>query len=152
MQVIKRKIKKTTSTRKGRFILLGIILFILACVTGGFIYWQTHKKQIIRQKLESAIREESGGLYSIRYDSLDIDELTGNLSVKNISLVYDSLRYRDLLQQEKTPSTLLNIRIPELHITGVQTPRALLDKEIIGKKLEIRSPSIEIIYTMQGKD
>jgi hypothetical protein len=152
MRAIKRKIKKTASSRKGRFILLGIALFILAAIAGGFIYWQTHKKQIIRNKLESAIRRESEGLYAIHYDSLELDELTGYISVKNISLSYDSLKYRTLLQQEKAPSILLNIHIPELIVSGVQTQRALLDREITGKKLEIKSPSIEIIYTMQGKD
>lgn len=50
------------------------------------------------------------------------------------------------------PPILLNIRIPEIIITGVKTPRALIDKEIVGTKLEIKNPSIEIIYTMAGKD
>jgi hypothetical protein len=152
MRVIHRKIKKATSTRKGRIIVLSILLLILAGITGGIIYWQTHKKQIIRNKLESAIREKSGGLYRIRYDALEMDEITGNLAIRNISLTYDSLRYDSLRQLGKTPPILFNTRIPEISITGVQTPRALVDKEIKGKKLEIKSPAIEIIYTMQGKD
>lgn len=152
MRVIHRNLKKATATRRGRIIVLSILLLILAGIAGGIIYWQTHKKQIIRNKLESAIREKSGGLYRIHYDALELDEITGNLAIRNISLTYDSLKYDSLRQLEKTPPILLNIRIPEISITGVQTPRALIDKEIKGKKLEIRNPVIEIIYTMQGKD
>lgn len=152
MQAIQRKFKKATSTPKGKIIFLSILLVIVAGVAGGLFWWQTHKKRIIREKLESAIHEKSEGLYNVKYDALDLDEVSGYLSIKNISLSYDSLRYRTLQDQGKAPSILLNIHIPEITITGVQTPRALLDKEIKGDKLELRNPTIEIIYTMHGKD
>jgi hypothetical protein len=152
MQAIQRKFKKATSTRRGKIIALSILFVIVAGVAGGLFWWQTHKKQLIREKLESAIHEKSEGLYNVKYDALDLDEVSGYLSIKNVSLSYDSLKYRTLLDQDRAPSILLNIHIPEITITGVQTPRALLEKEIKGDKLELRNPTIEIIYTMHGKD
>jgi hypothetical protein len=152
MQVIKQKFKKATSTSKGKIIISAILLILVLTVAGGLLYWQTHKKKIIRDKLESAIHAKSGGLYAISYETMDLDEISGNLSVVNLTLAYDSLKYASLLQQEKAPSILLKIHIPQISVTGVKTPRALIDKKIDGKKLEIRNPSIEIIYTRQGKD
>lgn len=116
------------------------------------VYWQTHKKRIIREKLESAIEKKSGGFYTIKYDNLELDEVTGYLSITNLNLVYDSLKYEGLRQLNMAPSTLLKLTVPEITIEGVKTPKALLSNEIDGRKLLIKNPSIEIIYTMQGKD
>ncbi len=56
------------------------------------------------------------------------------------------------LKKNDAPSSLLKITIPSFSVTGVKTPRALLEKEIVGKKLLIEGPVIEINYTNAGKD
>jgi hypothetical protein len=152
MQAIKRKFKKATATSRGKIIFSSILLILILGITGGMVYWQTHKKQIIREKLESAIEEKSGGLYQIKYETLDLDEITGYLSMTNLTLDYDSLKFDSMKQLDIIPPTLLKLHIPEISIQGVKTPRALIDKEIVGRKLEIKNPTIEIIYTMRGKD
>ncbi len=152
MQAIKSKLKKATATPKGRIIVLSILILFIATITGGILYWNTYKKGIIRNKLESAIREKSRGLYTIKYDKLDMNEIAGSLSVFNMNLSYDSIRYTDLEQMGKAPSILVSIYIPEINVSGVMTPRALIDNEIVGRKLEIKNPVISIIYTNAGKD
>jgi hypothetical protein len=81
-----------------------------------------------------------------------MDEIAGYLSVSNMNLTYDSTRYMDLLRQGKEPSILLDIYIPKISVSGVQTPRALINNEIVGRKLEIINPVINIIYTNSGRD
>ncbi|MEO8406362.1 MAG: hypothetical protein ABI480_17260 [Chitinophagaceae bacterium] len=152
MQIVKRKIKQATATRKGKIIFFSLLALIMFAIAGGLLYWQTHKKQIIREQLESAIHGKSDGLYSIRYDSLDLDEASGYLSVKQLHLAYDSNKYLTLRDQDKTPAILLKIYVPEITVTGVKTPKALIDKEIEGTKLELKNPEIEIMYTGEGKD
>jgi len=152
MQIIKTKFKKITATHRGRNIALGILLFLVAAVTAGLWYWNTHKKRIIKNKLESAIKEKSNGLYKIAYDSLDMDEINGYLSISNMNLFYDSARYLYLKNSGHEPSVLLNIQIPRISISGVKTPRALIEDEIVGRKLEIKNPLIHIMYTHSGKD
>jgi hypothetical protein len=152
MGIIRRKIHKATRTSKGKVIFSTILLLIVLGITGGIVYWQTHKKQIIRKKLEGAINDKSRGFYSIKYESLELNEITGYLSLTDVELMYDSSKIEGLRNIGITPPTLLNIRIPEISITGVETPKAIIDKQIDGQKLLIRNPVIEIIYTMQGKD
>lgn len=152
MQAIRRRYKKATSTRKGRIILGVVLLLIMAAVAGGVIYWTLNKKQIIRDKLESAIREKSKGLYVITYDSLKLDEVAGDLSVTNFRMAFDSSRYLALASNDQAPPSVLRINIPEIRVTGVKTPRALIENEIVGRMLLIRNPEIEIIYTNSGKD
>lgn len=152
MRSVKTKFKKATSTPKGRIIVLSILLLIVATVAGGIWYWNTHKKAIIRNELEKAINRKSKGLYKIRYENLQLDEVAGSLTITNMSLSYDSIRFNDLMKRGMAPPVLLHISIPEINVTGVKTPRALIDKEIVGRKLEIKNPIIDITYTYSGKD
>jgi hypothetical protein len=152
MQTIKKKFKKATSTPIGKIIALSILLVIIAAIAGGIMYWKVYRKQIIRHELENAISQKSEGLYAIKYENLKLDEVAGNLSVTHMKLTYDSAKYISLVKNNDAPPTLLNITIPSIIVSGVKTPRALIDKEIVGKKLLITNPVIDIIYTNAGKD
>jgi hypothetical protein len=152
MHTIKTRFKKARSTRKGRLILSSFFFLIILAIAGGVLYWQTNKKKFIRERLESAIDKTSGGFYAIKYESLDLDEITGFLSITNLRLGYDSNKYNVMRNLHLDPPTLFNIEIPEITVEGVKTPKALIDKEIDGRKLTIRNPVIEIIYTGRGKD
>lgn len=129
-----------------------IVLLLLIIIAGGLWYWNAHKKKIIRNELESVIREKTKGLYQVEYNKLDLDEINGNLSVTLFRLSYDSTKYRQLQKENKEPYLLFNISIPSIRVTGVKTPRALLENEISGGHLAITNPLIEIVYTNSGKD
>ncbi len=129
-----------------------ILLTVIIAGAGGVWYWNTHKKKIIRDELEKAIREKTEGLYKVHYGNLDLDEVNGHLTVSSFSLTYDSIKLEQLRRDNKEPYLLFNIFIPEINVAGVETPRALIDKEISGRHLTLLNPKIEIIYTNAGKD
>ncbi len=144
--------KKATAIPKKRIILFSILIFFIVVITGSIWYWNTHKKAILRHKMETAVREKSGGLYKIKYGKLEMDEIAGSLSVADMNLIYDSARYIELEKLGTAPSILMSIVIPEINVSGVQTARVLIDNEIVGRKLEIKNPVVNIIYTNPGKD
>lgn len=152
MRTIPHKIRKATSTPKGKIIFFGILVGILAIIAGAVIYWGFYRKQIIRETLEDTIRRKSKGLYHVKYEKLDLDEVAGDLAITGFTLKYDSTKYLALKQTDDAPPTLLDIQIPSIIVSGVKTPRALLDKEIVGKNLQIIDPVINIIYTNSGRD
>lgn len=152
MQIITKKISKATSTPKGRIIFFGIIIGLLGISAGAVAYWSFYRKQIVRNKLEDAVREKSKGLYEVHYDELTMDEVAGDLVVTNFSLQYNNAKYEALQANGSAPPTLLKIHIPSIIVSGVKTPRALLSKEIVGKNLQIINPVIDIIYTYSGRD
>jgi len=81
-----------------------------------------------------------------------MDEIAGSLAVEDMKLIYDSARYIELEKLGTAPSILMSIVIPEINVSGVQTARVLIDNEIVGRKLEIKNPVVNIIYTNPGKD
>jgi hypothetical protein len=152
MQRVKQIIHKATDTPKKRRTGLIVLLILLVLVTGGIYYWNTHKKGIIKDELDSTLDKRTKGLYVLGYDKFELDEVGGSLLVTNLRLNYDSNVYKRLLETDDAPSILVNIVIPKLNITGVETPRALIDKEVTGDKLQLIDPLIEIVYTRRGKD
>ena len=129
-----------------------IVLIVIAAFAGGIFYWNTHKKRIIRTEIDKAIEKKSDGLYKVNYDSLELDEINGHLSLSSFTLSYDSLKFEQLKSEHKEPYLLFRITAPALHIRGIQTPRAFIDKEIRGRHLTLVNPHIEIVYTGSGKD
>lgn len=152
MKAIKTRLKKATATPKGRIILLSILIFFFIIIVGGIWYWNTHKKAFLKNKLETAVREKSRGLYRIEYGNLEMDEIAGYLTVAHTNLIYDSTRYNELVKLGMAPSVLISINIPKINVTGVQVTGVLLHNEIVGRKLEIIDPIISIVYTNPGED
>ena len=152
MQQAKKLLKKATATPKNRWISLLVFLVLCSLVIGGISYWNVTKKSIIKNEIDNSLEKKTKGLYVINYDKFNLDEVAGSLNVSNIHLVFDSLVYKDFLDRKEAPSILVDIRIPTLNVWGVQTPRALIDKEVVGQRVEIINPLIEIIYTGMNKD
>ena len=147
-----------TSKEKGKrkhrikIVLVSVLVLALGIIGFGFLYWNTHKDKIIKTELEKAIVKNNKGFYKISYDDMKIDETAGYLSARNMKVRFDSTRYQSSELEYKVPSMVLNIDIPEINIIGVRTTRALLDKEIVGRRLEIKNPIIDLQYTYKGKD
>ncbi|MEO6961358.1 MAG: hypothetical protein ABIY90_05280 [Puia sp.] len=118
-------------------------LVILAIIT-GLIFWQKIKYHLVNQQLNSAVTGKSDGLYKISYKNLIIDEVAGNISVEDVHLSTDSTVYKEQSKQENEAVTRIDVRIPKLVITGVKTPKALLNKEIAAHSINIESAVIEL--------
>jgi hypothetical protein len=139
--------------KKKRLVLIGIVsLVLVVIVVGGAWYWNSNKKRIIRAEVEKSVEKKSDGLYKVHYDSLELDEVNGFMSVSSFTLTYDSVKYKELKQQNKQPYLVFNISIPQMRVSGVQTPRALADNEISGRRLSLINPVIEILYNGSGKE
>ena len=143
---------KDTKRNTIKIIFISISISILAIIGFGFWYWNTHKNKIIKTELEKAIVKSNKGFYKVSYDDMKIDESAGALSIHNMKLRFDSASYQSFERNGKAPSMVFNIDIPEINVVGVKTTKALLDKEIIGRKLEVKNPVIDLQYTYKGKD
>jgi hypothetical protein len=151
MPVNRSKIKKIAFTHKRKILFPAIVITIIALLGLAVVYWSAIKKGFIRQKVKTTVSEKSDRLYFIHYKDMELDEVNGYLSVSDLSLRYDSSKYATL-QGEDIPSTLFTVSIPAIKVTGVETPKALIAKQIVGQKLEITNPVIDIIYTHKGKN
>ncbi len=133
--------KKTFHRSKLFYILSSISLIILV---SGFFFWRNYKYKLVNRKLDKLITGKSKGLYQLAYQNLVIDEALGNISAENVEMTPDSLVYQTLVDQNTAPASLFFIKIPKLIITGVITPKALLNKEISAHIIRIENASVKI--------
>ncbi len=123
---------------------VAIVLALAALVTGG---WNYFKYRLIKHKVSNLLYKNSNGLYTVEYDSLFVDEVAGNLSVTNLRLIPDTAKYRQLYDdRQNAPAFMVGITIPQLQISGVKTPKAVLNKEIEGGRINISDARIVLYH------
>ena len=126
-----------------------VLLALIGLAVGGWIYY---KKYYLRTSLRDAVEGKSKGLYTIAFGKLDIDEVNGNLLVTQLQLQPDTVRYNELASSADAPSIVAKLKIPSLKVSGVKTPKALLNKEVEARAVLIENPTIELFFTNKGKD
>jgi hypothetical protein len=122
-----------------------ILVIIAVALVGGFIWWQQHKKRIIKDSIENAISKGTGNVYFIHYDSSAIDELNGNASFYNVALQSDSLQQQLNLYDTASEATIYNVLIDEVTVRGADIPSLLSNTAVDAKNIEIIHPVIYII-------
>ena len=124
-----------------------IICGILVLVVLGYLTWTYFKYRIVRNTVETTVAEQTDSLYSIKYDSLSFDEVTGNATMKNVRIVPDTNRLKRM-PVENMPDLLLDVTIKSVSVSGVQTAKALQGNKIEGDSVIIDHPNI-ILYSIK---
>jgi hypothetical protein len=127
--------------------LLFLILGILVAAVIIYMIWQSHKYQIVGNKLAATIAEKTDSLYKIKYDSIHFDAVTGEAYLKNIHIEPDTAIIKKT-KLEDLPYILLDITIASIKVTGVKTDKALLGKQMIGDSVVISNPDV-LVYFMK---
>src|ERR1700722_10791989 len=109
-----------------------LLLFIAAAA--GYIYWEKYKKQIVKGAIQTTVGQKTDSLYSIHYDSSEIDEINGNAVFYNVRLQQDSLQKELLKSSGNLPKVLLNVHVGQVGAIGVNVP-GLLSNETISAKI-----------------
>ena len=124
-----------------------ILAVIIAAAIIGFIYWQQHKKGIIKDAVQNAIQKKSDSLYFIHYDSSQIDEVAGNASFYNVTLQSDSIQKKILQGTDSLPNVLYNISAGEITVRGVDVAGLLQGSKLNASAIVITKPVVQVINT-----
>ncbi len=129
-----------------------IIAAVLAVILLLLIFYKSEKYAFINKKVKNLIAEKTDSLYHIAYDSLMVDEVGGNVYIKNLSITGDTILQNTYLQAGDTAAApmLINARIPSIQVVGFKTTAALLNKHLSCDKIIITNPLITLnIYPGQ---
>ena len=114
----------------------GALVFIAA----GIFMYKNWRHYFIRHKVGELVFLKSDSLYNISYDDVYIDEVGGEIKIENLRLRPDTTYKKST--DSTLPRQLLNVFVPLIHITGVHTDEAVLNKEIIAKKIQLTNPVV----------
>ncbi|MBS1730014.1 MAG: hypothetical protein JSS67_04470 [Bacteroidetes bacterium] len=121
------------------YIIAGICLLIVT----GYFTWQRFKYKIVEKTLSAKVEEQTNGLYTIQYDSLSFDEVTGYASIKNIRIIPDTALAKTM-SVDKMPDLLIDASIQSITVTGVKTAKALEGNALQGDSIIIDHPDLTI--------
>ena len=141
--------KSSFSFSKSFFITLAIVILL---VLAGLLVWNLFKYRFIKDKVKSAVYEKTNGLYTIRYDKMDLDEAGGYLHVTNLHIMPDTAQFRNMIRGKKNPPLVVELTVPELTVAGVKTPAALINKKVNGRRVEIKNASVVFFFAKAPPD
>lgn len=124
------------------------LLFLVLLVAAGLFYYKKWRKDFLHKKVPQLVFLESDSLYRITYDDVDIDEVDGEIIIKNLQLIPDSTYKKPT--DSTLPRNLLRITVPEVYITGVQTDAAVLNKEVLASKIKLTNPVVTMYNNRRG--
>lgn len=105
------------------FIILLILLIILA---GGAWYLSSRWKPLLDTQLKQLVLNSSDSLYRVEYTDLDINLISGNASLKNLKLIPNADRYKELEQLKRAPDNMYNLQVESFDLVNIH-PRRLYD-------------------------
>jgi hypothetical protein len=125
-----------------------IIAVLFVIIAGGLYYYKKWRHDFVRHKVPELVFLKSDSLYRITYDSVDIDEIAGEITINNLHLQPDTTYKR--ISNGNLPTNLLEVKVEQLRITGLKTDKALLNKEIIADKVKLSRPIVTIFKNELG--
>lgn len=134
---------KITRARRQILIVAGILILFGA----GYFVWQHYKYKLANHVITDAVSTSTDSLYTISYDSLHLDEVTGRGFLTNIRIKPDTARVRRLSGNDR-PSVLLDVTIHSITVTGVNSMEALAGKRMVADSVIIHRPEITL-YTVR---
>lgn len=118
---------------------------VAVLTVAGIFTYNWYKKKFLNQTVKETVNTETKGLYRINYDEVAVDEVNGELFVTNVSIIPDTAFLATRAISSDDPGLLVKISASSIHVTGVQTPRALLNKQIKGRALIISDAKVELL-------
>jgi hypothetical protein len=128
------------------------LLALLVLAAAAFYNYK--KKNFLQSGLPHLVEDKTKQLYKVSYDDIQVDEIEGNLTVRNLVITGDTIRQNELIKANDTAAqkSLFQIHIPEARLTGFRTSKALLSKKIICDKIIITNPSaVVFMYPLHRK-
>ena len=125
--------------------LIGIFAVLILLVVGGSWYLSTRWKPLLDQQLKEAILKSTDSLYSVDYQDIDLNLLTGNIDLKGFVLRADTNIYAQQKLSFKAGRTLYDIEVDRLRVTGVNVWGLIRNRKLKVGKVLIEQPNVRMM-------
>lgn len=128
--------------------ILGVLILLAA---GVAIYFSAKWKPILTEKIKEAVHNGSHRLYRLDFKDIRINLLTGSATLDNVSLLPDTVVFKELKGLQLAPVHLFQVSLDRLQLSRVAVLRAYFKKEIEMNSIILKNPSIKIIHNKVAK-
>ncbi|MCT1523629.1 hypothetical protein [Sphingobacterium hotanense] len=124
---------------------IGVLLALILIVLGVAWYYSRNWKPIVETKLKETVKNATNGLYSLRYDDLDLNVALGNVTIKNAELIPDSAVYRQMVANKLAPNSRYHIKLAALKVRSFNLWDVIKNRTLFIKTINFDSPDIHMI-------
>ncbi len=121
-------------------------IIIIACITFlcAYILYKIKKDNFLHHQLKNVVAAKTNQLYKIHYDSIAVNEVEGDLFIKDLNIKGDTSLQLQMLNSRDTNAAkfILDIYIPILKVKNFKTARALLSKQLECKQVIISNAKV----------
>lgn len=108
-----------------------IVWIIVALVLGAAVFWWTTiKKKVVRNAVTNTVLKKTDSLYRITYDTSEVDELNGNIYLRNVQVKVDSAQWAVLIEKDSMPPVTIAVTIDKITIQGLKELKLLSNSSL----------------------
>lgn len=138
---LKRKGKRKWSWALYFVLIFGIVLTTFA------VYLNYRWKPILTERIKAAVHTSTNGLYSINFENIRTNIISGRISVKNIVFLPDTSIFTKMSTDSLAPRHLYKVEVNELILKRVHPWKIYFDGILEMGSVVIDKPNLQIIFT-----
>ena len=123
----------------------GSLIAILVIVIASAVYIAAKWKPFLTEKIKTGVYEASDHLYNIDFTDLNLNVLTGTVSMDSVKLYPDTSVFHALRKKNLAPVHLFEIKLDELKLTRISILEAYFKKRINMNAIVLDHPSINML-------
>ncbi|WP_411274220.1 hypothetical protein [Daejeonella sp.] len=132
----------------GRWRLAFYVVICLGILLAGLaIYFNYRWKPIITTQIKKAVQTSTNGLYSIDFENIRTNIISGRISVKNIVFVPDTSTFSKMSTDSLAPRHLYKVEVKELILKRVQPWKIYFNGILEMGAIVIDKPKLQVIFT-----
>ena len=125
--------------------IIGVLVVIIIAVIGVGWYFNRNWKPLLEERLKEVVHNSTNGLYSLRYDDLDLNITLGNVTLKNAELIPDSAVYQKMVLAKEAPNSRFHIKLTNLKVRSFNLWDVIRKRKLFIKNITFESPDIHMI-------
>ncbi|MGV3704863.1 MAG: hypothetical protein ACO1NU_05745 [Arcticibacter sp.] len=129
--------------------ILIILLILLMILAGGAWYLSSRWKPLLDTQLKQLVLNSSDSLYRVEYTDLKINLISGKASLKNLKLIPNEDRYKELERLKRAPDNMYNLQVESFDLVNFHPKRLYDSRKLNVDKIVIDHPKMIITNKRQ---
>jgi hypothetical protein len=139
-------LQQTTRVRRWAWVFL-IVLIACLLVAGAAIYLNFRWKPVLKERIKNAVETSTNGLYSISFENIRTNMLTGRISVEDIVFLPDTSIFAKMSVDSLAPRHLYRVEVKELILKRVHPWKIYFEGILEMGSVVIDKPQLEVTFT-----
>lgn len=136
-----------TKKRKKFWLWTGSILgVIIVIILAAAIFLSAKWKPLLTEKIKEGVYNGSHHLYTINFDQIRLNLITGSLALYNVTLTPDTAVYDSLKTRNIAPENVFEVKLKKLQISRVSVLKAYFDRKADLNAIVLEKPSINMTH------